>query len=198
MLKTSWRWLFPRLQRALPAYHGNPVLRTMDRMATVFHALYENSHYDPATNGEAWLLSRFATMSPKVIFDVGANRGDYARLALEACPHACIYAFEPIPSVYQELVRSVGSAEHVQTFQHALADQNGELNFYFDPDNTGNTTAVFGVQDSVHNLTTVECIPVQARRLDDFCSDHSIASIDLLKIDVEGFESSVLQGGGAG
>ncbi len=195
MLKITWHWLFPRLQRALPAHHGNPLLAAMDRMAIVFHALYENSNYDPASNGEAWLLNRLATTSPKVIFDVGANRGDYARLALAACTQARLYAFEPIPTVFQELARSLGSKPRAESFSHALADLNGELNFYFDSAHTGNTTAVFGVQDSIHGLTTIECIPAQARRLDDFCSEHSIASINLLKIDVEGFESSVLMGG---
>lgn len=73
LLKRSWRWLFPRLQRVLPAHFGNPFLAFMDRMATVFHTLYENGNYDPSFNGEAWLLGRLGTMSPSVIFDVGAN-----------------------------------------------------------------------------------------------------------------------------
>ena len=195
MLKTPWRWLFPRLQRALPAHHGNPLLAAMDRMATVFHALYENGNYDPASNGEAWLLNRLASTAPQVIFDVGANRGDYARLALAACTQARLYAFEPMPTVFQQLACSLGREPRAEIFQLALADRNGELNFYFDPSNTGNTSAIAGVQDSVHDLTTVECLPAQAQRLDDFCSEHSIASIHLLKIDVEGFEASVLRGG---
>ena len=195
MLKTPWRWLFPRLQRALPAHHGNPLLAAMDRMATVFHALYENGNYDPASNGEAWLLNRLATTAPQVIFDVGANRGDYARLALAACPQARLYAFEPMPQVFQQLSCSLGSEPRAEIFQLALADRNGELSFYFDSSNTGNTSAIAGVQDSVHDLKAVECIPAQAQRLDDFCSEHSITSIHLLKIDVEGFEASVLRGG---
>ncbi len=86
LLKSPWRWLFPRLQRWLPARHGQPVLAAIDRAATIFHNLYENGNYDPSSNGEGWLLGRLASSSPKIIFDVGANRGDYSRLALTACP----------------------------------------------------------------------------------------------------------------
>lgn len=194
-LKIPWRWLFPRLQRWLPEHHGHPVLATIDRAATVFHALYENGNYDPARNGESWLLQRLAASSPKLVLDVGANRGDYARLALAACPNARVLAFEPIPAVFQQLQANLGKDERADLFCLALADQNGPLTFDFDPKNTGNTTAVHGVQASVHGLKRTEQITATGRKLDDFCFEHAIEGIDLLKIDVEGFEGYVLKGG---
>jgi hypothetical protein len=78
LLRSAWRSLFPRLQRSLPAHHGHPLLARLDRAATVFHQLYEIGHYDPSSNGEAWLLRQLAPLRPRVIFDVGANRGEYA------------------------------------------------------------------------------------------------------------------------
>ena len=161
----------------------------------MFHALYENGNYDPSSNGEGWLLQRLASTSPNVILDVDANLGDYARLALAACPKARVYAFEPIPAISLELQASLEKDPRVELFPVALADQNGPLEFDFDSANTGNTTAVKGVQSSVHDLAETERIVVAGLCLDDFCSEHGIDSIDLLKIDVEGFEASVLRGG---
>ena len=111
-----------------------------------------------------------------------------------AVTQASLYAFEPIPSVFQQLQLTVADAPLAAAFPVALADHNGELDLCFDQANTGNITALADVQGSVHGLRSVECIRVRAQRLDDFCSEHSIQSLDLLKIDVEGFEFAVFEG----
>jgi hypothetical protein len=56
LLKTPWRWLFPRLQRWLPVHHSQALLAAIDRAATAYHTFYENGNYDPSSNGEGWLL----------------------------------------------------------------------------------------------------------------------------------------------
>lgn len=194
-LRIGWRWLFPRLQRALPAHHGQPLLAGLDRAAQVFHQLYENGHYDPATNGEAWLLQTLSAHQPAVILDVGANVGEYARLALAHCPSAEVHCFEPMPVVFAQLQEHLGAEPRVHLHQQALAAENGTCTFYFDPRATGNTTAVADVQAGVHGLRKVETVNARTQTLDAFCQQHGIDHIDLLKIDVEGFESSVLRGG---
>ncbi|MEA5474681.1 FkbM family methyltransferase [Synechococcus sp. CCY9201] len=195
MLRTTWRWFFPRLQRFLPSHHGNPLLARVDRLATVFHGLYENGNYDPASNGEAWLLQQLACFRPALILDVGANRGEYSRLALDICPQARVIAFEPIPSVFAQLEAALGQEPRAELHNAALADSNGEIRFLFDPARTGNTSAVVGVQTAIHGLTAPEQITASALRLDHFCDSNGVNHIDLLKIDVEGFESQVMAGG---
>ncbi len=197
LLRSAWRSLFPGLQRSLPAHHGHPLLARLDRAATVYHQLYENGHYNPATNGEAWLLRQLAPLRPRMILDVGANRGEYSALALEACPEAQVHAFEPIPVVVAQLQEALGHHPRCTIHNLALADQEGELHFWFDPVQTGNTSAVADVQTAIHGLSVPEQINAPAQRLDHFCERNSIETIDLLKIDVEGFESKVLIGGGA-
>lgn len=196
LLRSTWRSLFPRLQRSLPAHHGHPLLARLDRAATVFHQLYENGHYDPASNGEAWLLRQMSLLRPRVIFDVGANCGEYAQLCLGACPDAQVHAFEPMSAVFAHLQQALGQHPRATLHRLALADQEGELRFWFDPSNTGNTSAVPGVGTAIHGLGPVEPITAPAQRLDRFCERNGIKQIDLLKIDVEGFEANVLQGAG--
>jgi FkbM family methyltransferase len=196
LLRSAWRSLFPRLQRSLPAHHGHPLLARLDRAAMVFHNLYDNGHYDPATNGEAWLLRQLAPLQPRVILDVGANRGEYAELALQVCPEAQVHAFEPMPAVFPQLQSALGHHPRATLHQLALADQEGDLRFWFDPSKTGNTSAVPGVQSAIHGLKAPEPITAAGLRLDQFCERNGIEQIDLLKIDTEGFEASVLRGGG--
>ncbi len=194
-LRSGWRWLFPRLQRGLPSRHGHPVLDTINRAACVYHQLYENGNYDPASNGEAWLLQSLANFAPKIIFDVGANRGEYSEFALAACPQARIFAFEPIPSVFEQLKEALGSETRANLNQLALSNQAGDLRLWFDQSNTGNTTALGDVQSSIHKIDSPLEVVASAQRLDAFCAERMIDHIDLLTIDVEGFEAHVLKGG---
>jgi hypothetical protein len=68
------------------------------------------------TSGEVWVLSHVvreacARISAPVVFDVGANVGDYALLVKRHISEATVYAFEPAGSIYNELVRRVAMAD---------------------------------------------------------------------------------------
>jgi len=56
---------------------------------------------DPTTNGEFRLLAELPERP--TVFDVGANRGDFAQGVLERIPGARIHCFEPSPSAYETL-----------------------------------------------------------------------------------------------
>src|SRR2546421_123255 len=43
----------------------------------------------------------------QTVVDIGANEGQFARLAAELFPAARILSFEPLPDVYERLVRSM-------------------------------------------------------------------------------------------
>jgi FkbM family methyltransferase len=56
-----------------------------------------------------------------------------------------VYAFEPMPAVFAQLQAALGHHPRATLHNLALADQEGELHFWFDPSHTGNTSAVPGV-----------------------------------------------------
>jgi FkbM family methyltransferase len=192
-----WRRAYPSLQQALPAHNGHPLLAGLDRLACVFHGLYENSNYNPASNGEAWLLGRLAALAgdrPWEVMDVGANRGDYTALALQASPRVRVWAFEPVPAVFAQLQAAHAADPRAQLHPLALADRDGPLTLYADQRDSGHTSALAGVQPGVHGLAEPVLFVLPAQRLDSFCASQSITAIQLLKIDVEGFEQRVLAG----
>jgi FkbM family methyltransferase len=194
-LPRPWRWAYPRLQRWLPAHHGHPLLACLDRLVSLFHAFYHNDNYDPASNGEAWLLRRLAAAAtPLRVFDVGANRGDYTRLALAASPSVEVWAFEPVPAVFAQLQAAHAGQPRAHLHSLALAAHDGLLTLYADPRHSGHTTAVAGVQPGVHGLAQPELLELPAQRLDNFCAAMGVTAIDLLKLDVEGYEQQVLVG----
>lgn len=142
---------------------------------------------DVATSGERGVLEivkRRAGDGPIVVFDVGANRGDYSMLAREVLgERAEIHAFDPSPAV-GHLVESWFAS--VSPIALSSDDGSGELL-------GGDTTSPLA---SLHRRPMLPAsgprVPI--RRLDGVCNDKGIVRIDLLKIDVEGHELHVLRG----
>ena len=116
--------------------------------------------------------------------DVGANFGYYSVvLAHTFGPHLQAYAFEPNPTVYERLVRNItlNSGVAVHPFMLGVGDQPGKLGMTCHESNSG-TARLDGDGDIA--VTTI----------DTFCAQRDINRVDVVKVDVEGFELKVLHG----
>ena len=121
-----------------------------------------------------------------VVFDVGANRGEFTDLILQVFPKAKVYIFEPQPEMSRELIHRYRNFD-VMVNSIALSNFVGESTFIRQ-----------GQGDPKGHLITTgesEGILVQVTTLDEFLDQEDIQHIDLLKIDTEGFDFSVLMGG---
>lgn len=130
-----------------------------------------------------------------VVIDAGANVGWHTLLMARLVGNGGrVLAIEANPSVRNRLQENVGINQfrHVDIVPFALAEDDRVLEFYApaadDPD-SGNGHVV--APDARPRADTVR---IQARSLDRLVSEAGIARVDLFKIDVEGFEWSVLQG----
>lgn len=127
-----------------------------------------------------------------VVFDVGANEGQWSADVLACCPSACIHAFEPQPRLAARIAKKYPG---VNVSNLALADEVGalELYDYMSHEGSQHATLLKGVIDGIHH-GQVQRAQVPVSTLDAYCKQRGIERIDLLKIDVEGFEFKVLQG----
>jgi FkbM family methyltransferase len=119
------------------------------------------------------------------VVDVGANIGFYTVIAAKLVgEQGRAYAFEPDPRSCADLNRNLKENNvHAVLFPKAASDRSGEQAFYL-----RRPASHSGLHDSGEEYlkeTTVQCV-----RLDDVIGE----SIDVLKIDVEGGELSVLRG----
>jgi FkbM family methyltransferase len=139
---------------------------------------------------------RFFFERATTFVDVGANYGIYSMMAALWNPNLRVMAFEPVPQIFDALRRNValnGLEERISLHQVALADQTGTATFYLpssgsnDLEATG-TLAAASWQASRQSPT----IEVRTARFDDW--QPLPAKINLVKIDVEDFEASVLTG----
>lgn len=128
-----------------------------------------------------------------VVVDVGANLGEVAlNAAKRVGSTGQVFVFEPFPSNFEKLRTNVGlnRFENLHLINKGLGAESGELGmFVADEANAGmNRMSADGSSES-KNATVVEVV-----KLDDFILENGIDRIDLIKIDVEGFEMNVLRG----
>lgn len=128
------------------------------------------------------------------IFDVGANAGDSTLEVLNKFPKARVLSFEPHPPTFATLVTNAGGNPRFQGFNLAMGTVVGEVEMIEYDDSTTNSLASNNPFSTRWN-TRGRSIRVQETTLDTFCSEHSIDNIDLLKIEAEGLDLAVLQGG---
>lgn len=148
----------------------------------------KNFNYDLMLNGERWLLARLTPFSPKVLFDVGANHGEWSAIAATYHPQASIHAFEIVPATRAKLEAAVGDAANVTIHPFGLADRDGDIDVYHRL-NFDQTSSIIKDDDAPCELLTV---PV--RRGEAVIAELGVSEIDVLKIDVEGAEMMVLEG----
>ena len=126
------------------------------------------------------------SISPKMVFDVGANVGQSVREFREAFPEATIHAFEPIRLTFTQLAEYVASDAQCHAHQLALSRASGDLQMTSRGASTGNRVVQGG------KGTDIEAVPAMTG--DIFCEQNGIRRIDFLKIDAEGHDLDVLLG----
>jgi FkbM family methyltransferase len=144
-------------------------------------------------SGEDYVQRLLKIQAPKIIFDVGANKGQYASLLLKHFPDTSIYSFEPHPVSFSELDK-IESAK-LKKFNAALGKENTKMQLFDYDDDQGSQHASLNkeVITNIHSKN-YKAIEVEVKTLDEFCLHNKIEEISFLKIDVEGFELDVLLG----
>lgn len=149
---------------------------------------------DIKTNGELKLLhhlkSRINRDKP-VLFDVGANLGEYSNLLGDVFnPDTLIYAFEPSTPTFMELKQRL-THSNIIPVNAGLSDSTQVLKLFINKDHSSMASLY---QRDIKNVSMEQFELVSLKTLDEFCEEQQIHQIDFLKIDVEGHEYKVLQG----
>lgn len=179
--------LFLVIKRTFKRNTHNVVFKFFAGAGRSFNRFYENRNHDIHSNGESHLLKQLRLLKPAVIFDVGANVGEYARLASLHCPSAKVYSFEPVPDTFGKLAEAVKDNSQIATFPMGLFKERGfrQINIY----SSNAHSSLYDVDKVVSEVRTIHLSTG-----DHFMAEQTIRYIDLLKIDVEGAEMDVLTG----
>jgi FkbM family methyltransferase len=132
-----------------------------------------------------WVQDLLAQPAP-VVLDVGANAGLFTHMIWRMRQDVELIAFEPLP----RMAKKIGEWQKrtdARLKLHNVAASNfaGNADFFVAGDN--DTSASLGAVSAAHHPIQVPVVTV-----DSVAPDKPIC---LMKIDVEGFESQVLEGG---
>jgi FkbM family methyltransferase len=140
------------------------------------------------------------------IFDVGANKGQSIKFFTQVFDNPKIYAFEPSRKTFGFLQKYVDHLEsnEISIYQIGLGDKEQIMNFH---ESILCETSTFALPDQTSEylkrknrvlFQSVESaftsIPTRVTTIDAFLNENKVERIDVLKIDVEGFELQVLRG----
>ena len=134
----------------------------------------------------------------KIVMDVGANVGDVTLAALKTYPDCHVICFEPVDSTFEVLKKRLSSYEGRFTLhQQALSSVNGvgEINI-----TTFHGANSISAQSKLHSelnphVKEIGKQSISLVRLDDLMQHADLPRVDIMKIDVEGHEYDVIDGG---
>ena len=138
----------------------------------------------------SWIARRLLRPGDQVL-DVGANLGLVTLLCASLVgPSGAVHAFEPNPGLCALLEQSLRENGLAQAHLHrvALGTRDDTLELAVPADNAGAASLVRRASGQAERLR----VPV--RNTTDYFEKSGIAAARLLKLDVEGFESEVLEG----
>lgn len=154
----------------------------------VEHAVYFGS-VDPAQEE-----LRDLAIGKGVIVDVGVNIGSVSLMLATFAPNARIYGFEPDPKNFAKARHNVAlnGNQNISLINKGLgADRSSAKLFNVNKTNNGMNRILLG---SAPELAATEYCEIEIIKFDDFAMEEALDRIDLIKIDVEGYELRVLEG----
>jgi FkbM family methyltransferase len=147
--------------------------------------------------------------SCSVSLDIGANIGNHSIFMSKILKCGVVYAFEPIPYLYEKMLSNFENNNITNIIPHniALSSKDSSLKCISKlPDNHGSYWLWYENEDALHPYERgylshkgydgseyTESIP--SKRLDDIMLSYNIDVLHYIKIDVEGMELEVLNGG---
>jgi FkbM family methyltransferase len=168
------------------------VLVRNPRLTNFILKTFQKTGFDLANgiNPAAALLSKYGI---NLIFDVGANVGQYARRQRAICGYqGQIVSFEPISSIFSELTKNAKNDPLWIPLNLALGNYDGEASI-----NVSEHSVYSSLLKALPDLSPppVKEEKITIKKLDSLFSDYyKDGDKVLLKVDTQGYEKNVLEG----
>lgn len=132
----------------------------------------------------------------KTIFYVGAHIGETALSLNEAFPGREFYLFEPVPQSFNILAEKTKQYENMQCFNIAVGSKEEYGDMFVDEFSPASSLLPYkaiALQEYPF-LGKQHSVKVHVKPLDTLMNELNIGNVDLLLMDVQGYENEVLMG----
>lgn len=155
---------------------------------------------EPKKSGELYvinlILGKIKNSKDAVIFDVGANKGEYTANFIQLMDKNSIklYLFEPLAEAVKFLNNRFSKNTSIKISHRALGDREDMVKIYYDGNSSELGTLYKNKLSGIDEIQKSGSQTTQVTTIDLFCVKEKIAKIHFLKIDTEGHELRVLEG----
>ena len=133
----------------------------------------------------------------QTVFDVGANFGGYTRLFSKLVGQRAggVYAFEPVAASMKRLQQAVQGLNNVVLVRKGLGLAPQKATIFIPNGDLGQSSLAKHHVGSWSGDASCAEETIEVTTLDLFIEENGVKRLDFLKVDVEGWEASVLKGG---
>lgn len=131
-----------------------------------------------------------------VIIEAGAHKGRDTIKMAKLWPTGTLYAFEPVPALFQELSRATTSYPNVHCFPLALSSKEGQATLYVSSGASTAASSLLKPHSYLIERPEVQFSPIQitTTTLDSWAASQAVFSVDFLWLDMQGGELAALEG----
>lgn len=141
------------------------------------------------------VLQKYLPRNP-IILDAGAHDGRTSIELSSFWPDGLVYAFEPVPELYNSLLMRTKAHKNIIPFRLALGEKIGTQKIYISQgrgDGSSSLLKPTGHLQHFPDVTFARETNVNVTTIDMWAKDNKISHIDLLWLDLQGMELQVLR-----
>ena len=140
-------------------------------------------------------IRQFLPSNP-VIIDAGAHVGGDSIEMCRLYKGATVHAFEPVPGIYQFLKHNTRKFKRIHCHTIALSNQNGQQQMHVSSGASDGSSSLLAPKEHLTDHPDVffdQTITVTTQTLDAWATTQHLDHVDLLWLDMQGFELEVLK-----
>jgi FkbM family methyltransferase len=145
------------------------------------------------------LIKPYLCPHPTIV-EAGSFHGRDTRLLSTYWPQGAIHAFEPVPTIFEQLKKNTKDLSNVYHYQQALSSRCGSALFHVaeypaKPEKACPAGSLLTPKERLRfsPIRYPKTIEVGTTTLDAWADEHRINQIDFLWLDLQGHELSVMQ-----